>query len=97
MREEGVESGAVVFESAFLATYTEAHLAGLPGNTQFIEQRDEIRIGPIVVDDEAGVDRDLPARRLYIHGVRVPAGRSKRLLLLEPLAAAVADRRGYRL
>ena len=60
--EEAVESGAVVLQAGAAAGDAEAHVAGLTLRPHFVQQGDEVGIGPVIEDDEAGV-----------HGVVVPA------------------------
>jgi len=64
LREQRVEAGAVVFEAGFFAMHAEAHVAGLPADAEFVQQRDEIGIGPVVEDDETGIDR-IPAPLVF--------------------------------
>ncbi len=53
---EGVEVGAPVLHAGELAAHREAHLAGLAGHVEALEQLDEVRVVAVVEDDEAGVD-----------------------------------------
>jgi hypothetical protein len=45
-----------------------------------VEQRREVGIGALVVDDEAGIDRHRIPARAHEHGIAVPAG-SRRALV----------------
>ena len=42
-------------------------------DAELVEQRDQLRIGAVVEDEEAGVDRTRDAVERHVDGVRVPA------------------------
>ena len=67
--EQAVERGAVVLQAARLIAHRETHAAFLRGDAEFREQRDEVRVGAVVEDDEAGVD--LVAAAGLLNAVRV--------------------------
>ena len=71
--EQRVQRGAVVFQSGFLAAHAETHRTGLGFNPEFIHQGDEIRVGPVVEDDEAGIDGPVPAAEFDVVGMGVAA------------------------
>ena len=56
-------------------TRSERHVARLGLDAEFIEEPDEARVRALVVDDEAGVDRQRSVGRLDAFGLDVPAGR----------------------
>ncbi|MNP76666.1 hypothetical protein D3C76_1739520 [compost metagenome] len=58
--------------------HRKAHLGRLRRNAQLIEQANEMRVGPVVEDDETGVQRIVLAAPPHIHGMGVatdPVGR----------------------
>ena len=59
MREQGIERRPVVLKPATPTAHTETHLTGLRRDLEFIEKRYEVRIGPIVEDNESGIDGEL--------------------------------------
>ena len=73
LREQRVDRGAVVLEPGALAAQREAHVRPLPGRAHRLEQVDEVRVGPVVEDDEAGVDGVAAPVPLDIHGGGVTA------------------------
>jgi hypothetical protein len=74
LREQRIQRRAVVFEAAALALQAEAHVGGLPGHAQLLQHGNEIRVGPVVEHDEAGVDGVVLALPVDIDGVGVAAG-----------------------
>ena len=79
LREQGVERGAVVLEPARLVAHAEAHRACLRLDPQFVEQRNEVRISPVVEHDETGVDGVTFAIQFDRVRVRVAADMAARL------------------
>ena len=67
--EKPVEAHPVVLDASCQMADAQGHLAWLGLNVQFPEEAAEIRVGDLVEDDEAGIDRDLTA--LLVHGDRV--------------------------
>src|SRR5690606_33589611 len=61
------------FQPGLFAAHAEAHVARLPGDTQFVQQRDEVRVGAVVEDDEAGIDRVAAAVEFDVVSVRMTA------------------------
>jgi hypothetical protein len=59
--KRGVEIRACILEIGGVVADTETHLGGLRGNPQFRHQADEVGVGTVVVDDEAGIDGIVPA------------------------------------
>ena len=73
LRKEPVERGAVVLDQVIFGVHTEAHLAGLRGLTDLVEQLDEIGVSPIVEDNKSGINRERLTGFVNIDGIRVPA------------------------
>ncbi len=73
LREQRVERRAVVLEPGDLVAHREAHAACLRRDAELVEQRDEVRVGAVVEDDEAGVHVPGPAVHLDCVRVRVAA------------------------
>ena len=93
LREQRVDRRAVVLEAGTLAAQAEAHVRRLPGDAEFLEHRDEVRVRPVVENDEAGVHRPGAARELDIHRVGVAAGIVVRLEDRHVVVARKAPRR----
>ncbi len=64
---------AFVLQPAVVDRNPEAHVARLGGDAEALEQRDQVRVVAIVVDDEAGVDGDRRAVVVDGDGVGVTA------------------------
>ena len=58
LREERVQSRAAVLEVGITGTDAETHDAGLRRLADLVKEIDEIRVGPVVEDDEPGIDRN---------------------------------------
>ena len=71
--EQRVERCTVVFEAAAAIADAETHVAGLGLDTEFVQQRDEIRIGDIVEHDEPGVHGTALAACQHVDGIGVAA------------------------
>ena len=76
--EQRVEVRAPVLEASLLAAHREAHLARLARDPEPVEQADEVRVVPVVEDDEPGVDGvvlggPVGAGELDVDGVGVTA------------------------
>ena len=71
--EEAVEVVAVVFGAAGRVMHREAHLGGLRGDAELVQQADEVGVGPVVEHDEAGVDGEGLALHLDIHRMGMAA------------------------
>ena len=84
--EEPAQSHAAPFETAALAVQSEAHVRGLGCDSQLAQQTREVRVGGVVVDDEAGVDRIVPPRHRHVDGVGVAPDAVLRLEELDPVA-----------
>ena len=82
LREEPVGAAAAVFEAAPPARHRERHVRVAGGDAELPEQPHQIRIGAVVVHQEAGVERHAPVGRSMHHGVGVAA---EPLLLFEQL------------
>ena len=67
-------AAARVLEVVPFAGDREAHLRRLRADTELAEEADEVRVGVLVVDDEAGVEPERPARDHVLDRVRVSAG-----------------------
>ena len=72
--EDGRERRAAPFEAAAQVGEAEAHFARVRRHPQVGEQASEEGIGPLVVDEEAGVGGDRAAGKVDHHGVGVTAG-----------------------
>ena len=62
-----------IFEIAVVERDGEGHVRRLGRRLQMGEERGEVRIGRLVIDDEAGVDRDAAAVALRLDGMRMTA------------------------
>ena len=72
--ENAGEIAARIFEIAVVERDRERHFRRLGGRPQMREQRRQIRVGDLVIDDEAGVDRDRSRLRGSIDSVAMAAG-----------------------
>ncbi|KPM83191.1 hypothetical protein AOR10_24570, partial [Vibrio alginolyticus] len=66
--EQAGQGMAVVLEVSARLVYREAHLGGLGEYSEALHQPLEVRIGPVVEDDEAGIDGVVATFELHIHG-----------------------------
>ena len=73
LSEDGVQIDARPFPHAAIKRKREAHVACFGAHAKVIEQRREVRIVQLVVDDEAGVDRDRPLAEVDLIRVGVAA------------------------
>jgi len=64
---------AIVLDAVRDVLRAETHFRLLDGDIEFVEQLDEIWVGHLVEDDEAGVDRELPRTLFDIDRVAVSA------------------------
>jgi hypothetical protein len=69
--EEGSERRGPVLEVAPVAAHREAHVALLPGDAEPAQEREEVGVGALVEDDEAGVHRHGAAALVHVEGVGV--------------------------
>ncbi|MNG14453.1 hypothetical protein D3C81_392010 [compost metagenome] len=60
---------AVVLEASTRVMHRKAHLRGLRGNLEMVEQADEIGVGPVVKYDEPGIHRVPLSLPLHIDGM----------------------------
>ncbi len=74
LRKESEKVIACIFERAICERHGESHLRRLGRDPEMIEKRGEVRIGGLVVDDEAGVDRDLALATGDVDRIAVAAG-----------------------
>ena len=65
----GEQGGRRIFEPAQIQGHGEGHVGGPRLKPQMGEQGDQVRIGGVVEDDEAGVHRRLSGRGADVHGV----------------------------
>ena len=65
--EQAVEIGAGIFESGLLVPYTETHGGGLAGDPQAVHESNEVGVGPVIEDYEAGVDGVVAGAQFHIH------------------------------
>ena len=54
--EQGIEIGAGVFQPGLLVADAEAHGGGFAAHAQAVQQGNELRIGPVIEDNKAGID-----------------------------------------
>ncbi len=80
LREQRIQIAAAVLETARVAAHAEAHLGRLRRDAERVEQFDEVRVGPVVVDDEAGVDRVVAAAVAHVDRRGMPADARRRLV-----------------
>ena len=73
LREESVGAATAVLEPAPSARHGEGHVRVAGGHTEFPEQPHEVRIGAVVVHQEAGVERNGAVRAFDHHRVGVAA------------------------
>ena len=71
--EQAGEIAARVFEAPVVEGHREGHVRGLRRHLQMGEERGEVRVGPFVVDDEPGVDRDVAVGAAHGDGIRMAA------------------------
>ena len=69
LHEELTGRGAVVLEGRLVTSNTEAHFARQRVHAKLVQQPDEIRISPVVKDNESRIDR----QRIHLDGIRVAA------------------------
>ena len=74
LREDRTDIGAAPFEPAAVERQRKAHVAALRGDAELGKHCREIGIVELVVDDEAGVDRDMPAVIVDVDGRGMAAG-----------------------
>ena len=72
--KHGIERVALVLHPGLFTLDAEAHLAGLRMHAKLVEQGDKVGIGPVIEDDEAGIDRLLPVPVLDEVGMGMPTG-----------------------
>ncbi len=88
LREEPVGAAAAVLEPAVAARHRERHVRVASRHAQLREQPHQVRIGAVVVDEEAGVERHASLRRGDDHGIGVATQPVLFLEQLHPMAAA---------
>ena len=71
--KQAAERSRAVLQAAVVAVDAEAHRRRLRRHAELAHQLDEVRIGVIVEDDEAGVDGMADAIQLDVDGVSVAA------------------------
>ena len=72
--EDGGERRPPPLEAGALVGHAEAHVAGLGGDPELVEEATEQRVGALVVDEEPGVDVTGQLGQFDPVGVRVAAG-----------------------
>ena len=91
--KHGIDAGARPFQRAAVHRHAKRHVAGNAGHAQFGEQRHQVRIGMIVIDQKAGVDAVRASFERDIDGMSVAAQVVVRLeqhhvmLVLEEISA----------
>ena len=94
LREEAVGAAAAVLEPAPLARHREGHIRVARGHAELAEEPHEVRIRAVVVDQEAGIERNGAARAIDHDGVGVAA---ETLLLFEEVhTVPTTEQRGGR-
>ena len=88
LREEPVGAAAAVLEAAVAARHRERHVRVASRHAELCEQPHQVRIGAVVVDEEAGVERHASLRRGDDHGIGVATQPMLFLEQLHPMAAA---------
>ncbi len=73
LTEETVEAGTCIFICTVVEREREAHLSRFSGNPEMIKQGREVRIIPLVINDEAGVDGNHAFGGLHVNGIGVTA------------------------
>ncbi|MNH00735.1 hypothetical protein D3C79_599350 [compost metagenome] len=73
LREQRVQVVTVVFQASDRVMHGETHLGRPRGDLQLVEQADEVWVGPVVENDEAGVYRMVFALPGHIDGMRMAA------------------------
>ena len=68
-----IDRRATVLEMTAFRPHAETHFAGLGILANVVEQFNEIRVGPIVENDEPRIDRNSPSIFEHIDRIRVPA------------------------
>ena len=71
--EQGVQIGAGVFDPAPGIGHAEAHRRVAAAHAQGVQQGDEVRVGAVIEDNEAGVDGQLLTLVIHLDGGRVSA------------------------
>ncbi len=78
--EQAVQRRALVLQARAVMLDAEAHVAVLPADPQFIQQRQEIRIGALVEHDETRVHRVSAPRVPDVDGMGMAADATVRLV-----------------
>lgn len=73
LRKQGVQAVPVVGQAACRVVHREAHFGWQRGDPELVEQADEMRVGPVIEDDETGVDGVGRAATADIDRVGMPA------------------------
>src|SRR5918995_260914 len=94
LREEAVGAAAAVFEPAPLAPHREGHIGVAGRHAKLAEEPYQVRIRAVVVDQEAGVERNGAARAIDHDGVGVAAETA--LLFEEVHTVPTTEQRGGR-
>ena len=71
--KQAVEVVAVVFGARLRIAHREAHLGGLRGHAQLIQQADEVGVGPVVEHNKTGVDGKAFALHFNVNRMAVAA------------------------
>ena len=69
-----LNDGAAVLNAGHLIRDRKAHIARFAHDAEAVEQAHEIGVGPLVVDQEAGIERDVTAPQGDRDGVSMAAG-----------------------
>jgi hypothetical protein len=80
LREQRPQRGAGIFQTAIVDADRERHLARLGRHAEAGEELREIRVVALIVDLEAGIDRQIPALRGHRDRVGMATGPGRRLV-----------------
>ena len=73
LSKQAVEGITVVLNARNRVAHRKAHLRGLEGHAQRGQQANEVRVGPVVEHDEAGINGVLLAVDGHVHGMGMTA------------------------
>ena len=94
LREQGGQAMAAIFQPAMIQRHGERHAARLRGNIQMPEQRRQIRIGRLVINDEAHIHRHGPGFCRHIHRIAMATGQCRLFVERYAVPAAKQPRAG---
>ena len=83
LRKQGVQVIAAVLQSGRVAANAETHFGRLGFDPECLQQFDEVRVGPVVINDKPGIDGTLLAAPVDIDGRGVATDTIRRRFLRE--------------